>query len=109
MGFSSFYYALIIKVKITLEQATKAQRGSSGIVLLFSLTSALDGGGWSTPRPGRFTPRKDTVPVVQEAGWAAGPVWTGAEKLAPIGIRSSDRTASSESLYRLRNSGPLRN
>jgi hypothetical protein len=21
-----------------------------------SLTSALDGGGWSTPRPGRFTP-----------------------------------------------------
>jgi hypothetical protein len=23
-----------------------------------SLTSALDGSGWSTPRPGRFTPRK---------------------------------------------------
>jgi hypothetical protein len=25
-----------------------------------SLTSALDGGGWSTPRPGRFTPGKET-------------------------------------------------
>ena len=26
--------------------------------------SALDGGGWSTPRPGRFTPCKDPVPVL---------------------------------------------
>ena len=29
-----------------------------------SLTSTLDGGGWSTPRPGRFTPWKDPVPIV---------------------------------------------
>jgi len=29
-----------------------------------SLTSALDRGGWSTPRPGRFTPGKDPVPIV---------------------------------------------
>ena len=27
-------------------------------------TSALDWGGWSTPRPGRFTPGKDPVPIV---------------------------------------------
>ena len=27
------------------------------------LTSALDGGGWSMPRPGRFNPRKDPVPI----------------------------------------------
>ena len=33
-----------------------------------SLTSALDGGGWSTPRPSRFTPGNDPVPIVQEAG-----------------------------------------
>ena len=26
---------------------------------------------------------KDAVPIVQEAGWAPGPVWTGAENLAP--------------------------
>jgi len=26
-----------------------------------SLTSALDGGEWSTPRPGRFTPGNDPV------------------------------------------------
>ena len=29
----------------------------------FSLTSALDGGGWSTPRTGRFPPGKDPVPI----------------------------------------------
>ena len=27
-------------------------------------------------------PRKDTVPIVWEAVWAPGPVWTGAENLA---------------------------
>ena len=32
------------------------------------LTSALDGGGWSTPHPSCFTPAKDLVPIVQEAG-----------------------------------------
>jgi len=26
------------------------------------------------------------VPIVQEAGWASGPVWTGAENLAPSGL-----------------------
>jgi hypothetical protein len=35
-----------------------------------------------TPRP-LFTSRKDPVRIVQEAVWAPGPVWTGAENLAP--------------------------
>jgi len=64
----------------------------------FSLTLALDGGEWLTLPPGRFTPGKDPVPIVQEAWWAPGPVWTGAENLAPTGIRSPDRPARSESL-----------
>jgi len=54
----------------------------------------------ATPRP-HFTPGKDPVPTVWEAGWAPGPVWTGAENLALNGIRSPDRPACSESLYRL--------
>jgi len=29
-----------------------------------SLTSGIDGDGRSTPRVGRFTPRKDPVPIV---------------------------------------------
>jgi hypothetical protein len=64
---------------------------------------------WSTPRPGRFTPGKDPVPIVQEAGWAPVPVWTGAENLTPTGIRSPDRSARSESLYRLSYPGPSYN
>ena len=32
-------------------------------------------------RLGRLTPGNDPVPIVQEAGWAPGPVWTGATKL----------------------------
>jgi hypothetical protein len=55
-------------------------------------------GGWSKPRPGRFTPGKDPVPIVQEAGCAPGPVWTCAKNLFLPRIRSPDR---SQSLYRL--------
>jgi hypothetical protein len=53
-----------------------------------------------TPRP-YFVPGKDPVPILQEAGWAPGSVWTGAENLAPTRIRSPDRPSRSQSLYRL--------
>ena len=43
----------------------------------------------------------ETVPIVQEVGWALGPIWTGAENLAANGIRSADRPARPESLSRL--------
>ena len=59
------------------------------------MTTALEGGEGSASRPGRFTPWKEPVPIVQEAGWAPGPVWTGAENLAPTGILSPDRQARS--------------
>ena len=49
-----------------------------------------------------FTPRKDPVPIVQEAGWAPGPVWTGAENLAPTRIRSPELPFRSQPLYRIR-------
>jgi len=49
-----------------------------------------------------FTPGKDPVPIVQEAGWAPGLVWTGAENLSPTGNRCPDRPAGSQLLYRLR-------
>ena len=36
-------------------------------------TSTLDGGGWSTPRPGRFTPRKETrYPLNKRLGGPQG-------------------------------------
>ena len=57
--------------------------------------------GWLTPRHGRFTPDKDSVRPVEEAGWVSEPVWTGAENLALTGIRSPDRPARSESVTQL--------
>ena len=47
-----------------------------------SLTSGTDGVGGQRHAQAALTPGKDTVPIVQEAGWAPGPVWTGAENLA---------------------------
>jgi hypothetical protein len=76
-----FIVIVEVKVKVTLEQTTKAQRGAR-VIAVPSLTAALDGEGWSTPRPGRFTPEKDPVPIVWEAGWAPVPVWTGEWNLA---------------------------
>jgi len=71
------------------------------------MTSALDGGvGGQRHAPAAFTPRKDPIPIVQEAGWAPGPVWIGAENLAFTGIRSPDCPAPSEWLYRLRYPDP---
>ena len=51
------------------------------------------------PRP-HFTPGKDPVPILQEAGWAPGPVWTGG-KSRPHRDSFPDRPAHSQSLYRL--------
>jgi len=62
------------------------------------MTTALEGFEGSASRPGRG---KDTAPIVQEAGWASGPVWTGEENLASTGIRSPDLPARSQSPYRL--------
>ena len=52
-----------------------------------------------TPRP-HFTPGKDPVPILQEAGWAPGPVWTGG-KSRPHRDSIPDRPTRSQSLYRL--------
>jgi len=53
------------------------------------------------PRP-LFTPGKDPVSIVQEAGWEPGLALTSAETLAPFGIRSPDGPALSQLLYQLR-------
>jgi hypothetical protein len=44
------------------------------------------------PRP-LSNPGTDPVPTAQEAGWAPGPVLTGAENLGPTMIRSPNRPA----------------
>jgi hypothetical protein len=39
------------------------------------------GVGGQRHAPAALTPGKDPVPIVQEAGWAPGPVWIGVENL----------------------------
>ena len=46
------------------------------------MTAALEGDEWPASHPGpQLTRGKDTVPILQEAGWAPGPVWTGGKSL----------------------------
>ena len=48
-----------VKVKFTLQQATKAHRGVEvDLYSFFNLGARW--GGWSMSCPGRFTPREDT-------------------------------------------------
>jgi hypothetical protein len=81
--------------------------GSRGIAPLFNDLGTRWGWVVNITNPAAFTPGKDSVPTVQEAGWASGQVWTDAENLAPTGIRSPDRPSSSELLYRLSYPGVL--
>ena len=62
----------------------KGPQGEQGYSCTVFSTSVLERIS-VTPRP-RLTPGKDPVPIVQEAGWASGPVWTGAENLAATRI-----------------------
>ena len=93
------------KVKCTLVQALwlctgcMAHRGSRGIALFFFDHGTRRGRGVSVMPWPLFTPGKDLVPTVQEAGWAPGLVWTVVENLAPTRIRSPNHPACSQSLY----------
>ena len=76
------------------------QRVGRGIALLFHDRGSRR--GWmvsSTTRP-HFTRAKDPVPILQEAWWAPGRVWTGG-KSRPHRDSIPDRPARSQSLYRL--------
>jgi hypothetical protein len=77
-GQQNIKYSVKGKVKFS-RYRPKWPRGWIEVYLYPFLTSALEGGGCSVPRPGRFTPGKDPVPTVQEAEWArphgrSGPV-----------------------------------
>jgi len=63
------------------------------------MTVALEGGEWSAARPSHtLPPRKDPVPILQEARWDPGPVWTG-RKSHSHQDSIPDRPAHSQSLY----------
>ena len=88
------------KVKFSRYRAGVAQRVGTGIALLLYDHGTRRGlVVRSTPWP-HFTPGKDPVPILQEAGWAPGPVWTGG-KSRPHRDSIPDHRDRSQSLYRL--------
>jgi hypothetical protein len=65
------------------------------------------GEGGQRHTPAALPPGKQTrYPFYRRLGGAQEPVWMDAESLAHTGIRSPDRPACSESLYRLSHPGP---
>ena len=90
----------MVKVKWSRYIPGLAQRVGRGTALLFNDHDTRR--EWvisSTPRP-HFIPGKDPVPILQKAGWAPGPVWTGG-KSHPHRDSIPDRPARSQSLYGL--------
>jgi len=93
-------YSVKLKVKWSRYRPGVAQRVGRGITLLFHDRGTRR--GWvvsSKPRP-HFISGKDSVPILQEAGWVSEPVWTGGN-LVPTGIRSLTVQPVAQSLYRL--------
>jgi hypothetical protein len=63
---------------------------------------------WTCRKTAALYPQeRDPVPIVQEAGSAPRSAWTGVENISPTGIRSPERPARSESLYRLSRRGAI--
>jgi hypothetical protein len=61
------------KGKVHPRTDRKGPEGEERYNSTFSLTSALERSGWSTPRPGRFTPGKENrYPLYKRLGGAQG-------------------------------------
>ena len=86
-------------IKVRPRAGNEGPKGEYNFSSTLSLTSALDRVGWLTPRPDRFTPGKETrYPLYRRLG---GP------QVRSRQVRSPDRPARRQSLYRLSSRGPL--
>jgi len=69
-------FGIKIKVKVTIQYDMKIQRRVEIYISALSLTSALDKGGWSTPRPPPPPPLyprgKTRYPLYRKLGWPQG-------------------------------------
>jgi hypothetical protein len=85
------------KAKVHTRTGHEDPGGSRSILYSF-FTLTLDRVGGQRHAQPLYPRGKDPVPIVYEVGWTPGLVWTDAENLAPIAIRSPDRPARSQSL-----------
>ena len=98
---------LEIMYKMSCSPYNRTRRRTGGdYSSVLSLTTALDRGGWSTPRPGRALPPGNTrYPFYWRLGGPQGRSGRVQKISSLTGIRSPDRPARCKSLYQL--SGPL--
>ena len=98
-----------VKVKIILEQVTKA-RGGEEVHLHSFFNLGARWGGWSTPRSSRFTPGKETLlPLYRRLGGLQGRFGRVRKISTPTRIRFPDPPARNVSQYRLSYPGPRLN
>ena len=92
---------LFIRQVFTLFRGHEGPQGEYRYRSTLYRTSALDWGVSPTPRPSVHPlPRKERVLILQEAGQAPGPVWTGVKSLTHRD-QIPDRPALSQSLHQL--------
>jgi len=89
----------MLKLKVTLPQATKAQRGVE-ILLYTSFNIGARRGGQSHA-PAALPSGKEPVSIYKRLGGHQGRSVRMRKISPPTGIRSPNRPAHSESLYRL--------
>ena len=97
----------MVKVKVNLEQATKAQRGSRGLALLFLQIRHQRGEGCHCHSPVALPPGKTRYQLYRRLGGSQDRSGRVRKISPPTEIRSPDSPSRSESLYRLRYGGPL--
>jgi len=89
------------KLKWSRYRPGVAQRVGSGIALLFHDRGTRRGWVVSSKLRPHFTSGKDPVPILQEAGWAPGSVWTGGKISSPPGFDLRTVQPVAQPLYRL--------
>jgi hypothetical protein len=82
-------FTLPIKDKVHPRTGREGPEGEQRYRSTLSFTSALDGGGWSTPRSGRFTPGKETrCPLYRRLGGPQGRSGRRGKSRPPLGFDS---------------------
>jgi hypothetical protein len=95
-----------LRGKFTLQQTTKALKGSRCIALLFLNPRLYVGVGGQRHALAALPPGKIRYPLYRRLGGPRGQSGRVRKISPPLGIRSPDRPAHSKSLYRLKYPDP---
>jgi hypothetical protein len=77
-------------IKFNPKGSMNAQKGSKGIALFFLEPRRLI--GWAVKATGLLAAGANPASIAQETRWVPGPIWMGAENLAPHRDSKSERS-----------------